>query len=410
MSDIKKLKRLLREYEDIIGNYLEGYHYKATTDDSFVYINERWDESEVTLVGETIKIQKTKDNISHQIIINLPNKDNRTVECEEKIIEDRENGIIFEKISRVYDYTIFSKDTRYLTDITSRRYILAGDDYLPHLSNEEKLSEIASLKTVFSSHMKTILFDGSRLYTDTPASTKTYLNGNDISRVYDIVEGPNKIEKIYDLYNGKVTEDNSYDLISINLGLLPKDAYAYREKAGIVAAEDNLIGKGSKEVSEKYKRFVMNFFKKKIHYPYDFDLTNREEFIKAIDYSPKAVDVCKANLERMLGISYQEFDNLDFDAQQKIIKEARAKNKITERESDTITMMIGSGEHAIFTRVKRGKRILVGSGEHSYFIEAGLTPEEEKRRLNDEIDSILNSKKSKVKEKVKSIINRITGN
>lgn len=377
MSDIKKLKRLLREYEDIIGNYLEGYHYKTTTDDSLVYIDEGWDELELSLVGETIKIQKTKDNISHQIIIALPNKDNKAVECEEKIIEDRENGIIFEKISRVYDYTIFSKDARYLTDIISRRYILAGDDYLPYLSNEEKLSEIANFKTVFSSHMKTLISDGSRLYTDTPASTKTYLNGNDISRVYDIVEGPNKIEKIYDLYNGKVTEDNSYDLISINLGLIPKDAYAYREKVGIVVAEDNLIGKGSEEVSEEYKRFVMNFFKKKIHYPYDFDLTNREEFIKALDYSPKAVDVCK--------------DNLDFDAQQELIKEARAKNKISQRESDTITMMIGSGKH-------------------SCFIEAGLTPEEEKRRLNDKIDSILNSKKSKVKEKVKSILNRITGN
>ena len=48
--------------------------------------------------------------------------------------------------------------------------------------------------------------------------------------------------------------------------------------------------------------------------------------------------------------------------------------------------MIGSGENAIFTKVKKGERIMIGSGEDSCFVRAGITPEEARRELDDKID------------------------
>lgn len=47
--------------------------------------------------------------------------------------------------------------------------------------------------------------------------------------------------------------------------------------------------------------------------------------------------------------------------------------------------MIGLGEHVIFTKVKKGERIMVGSGEHSCFVRAGITPVEARRELDDRL-------------------------
>jgi len=194
------------------------------------------------------------------------------------------------------------------------------------------------------------------------------------------------------------------DLMSINLGFLSKDAYDYKEKAAITAAEDFLIGKNSKIVSERYKKLVMNFVRNSIKYPYEFDLTNREEFIKALDYKPKAVDVCKNKLERILGIPYQEFEELDMDLREEIIKEARNKNKLTDKESDLVTKMIGNGEHAIFLKRKKGTKVGIGSEEYSCIIEAGLSPEEREKRTNKKIDELFGKKS--VKEKIKRIFRK----
>lgn len=54
--------------------------------------------------------------------------------------------------------------------------------------------------------------------------------------------------------------------------------------------------------------------------------------------------------------------------------------------------MIGSGEHAIFTKVKKGKRLMIGTDEHSCFTRAGISLEESRCELNNKIDDIIYSK------------------
>lgn len=93
-----------------------------------------------------------------------------------------------------------------------------------------------------------------------------------------------------------------------------------------------------------------------------------------------------ATLSATLGISYDEFEKLDFDRQQELIRDYHKKNSKNKKCS---TVMIGTGEHTIFIKAKKGKSIMIDDGT---LIEVGLTVEEEKQRLNDRYDEALYNK------------------
>lgn len=82
---------------------------------------------------------------------------------------------------------------------------------------------------------------------------------------------------------------------------------------------------------------------------------------------------------RMLGISYDEFDKLDFDEQQRLISEYHKKHP--NKDKDTL-VMIGGGDESIFIRMPKGKKILTPDG---YFI-AGETLEDNKKRWEQELE------------------------
>lgn len=83
---------------------------------------------------------------------------------------------------------------------------------------------------------------------------------------------------------------------------------------------------------------------------------------------------------RTLRISYDEYDELDCDEQQKLMREYHKKSP-KSRDRDNLVM--------------------IGSGEHSCFAETGLTPEEDRIRLDD------NLKYSKPIATVRKIVRRI---
>lgn len=87
-----------------------------------------------------------------------------------------------------------------------------------------------------------------------------------------------------------------------------------------------------------------------------------------------------ASFIRELGMTYDEFSNLDFNSQQRIIESRRkAKNK-----SNKVRVMIGSGEHAIFVTKKRGERYLLSDGT---FAIAGDSPELSRERIDKKLNS-----------------------
>ena len=91
-------------------------------------------------------------------------------------------------------------------------------------------------------------------------------------------------------------------------------------------------------------------------------------------------------IKRELGMSYDEFELLDFDEQQKLIEQNRKRKK---SNSKNVRVMIGSGEHAIFINKKRGERYMLADGT---FVRVGDTPEESRARLEDRLDDAIYSK------------------
>ena len=100
------------------------------------------------------------------------------------------------------------------------------------------------------------------------------------------------------------------------------------------------------------------------------------------------VERTNRTLIRELGMSYDIFELLDFDEQQKLIENNRRKKR-KRFNSDMVTVMIGSGEDAIFVEEKRGERYMLADGT---IVIVGDTPEESRARLEDRLDDAIYSK------------------
>lgn len=100
------------------------------------------------------------------------------------------------------------------------------------------------------------------------------------------------------------------------------------------------------------------------------------------------VERTNRTLIRELGMPYDIFELLDFDEQQKLIENNRRK-KAKKFNSDMVTVMIGSGEDAIFVEEKRGERYMLADGT---IVIVGDTPEESRARLEDRLDDAVYSK------------------
>ncbi len=100
------------------------------------------------------------------------------------------------------------------------------------------------------------------------------------------------------------------------------------------------------------------------------------------------VERTNRTLIRELGMPYDIFELLDFDEQQKLIENNRRKKR-KRFNSDMVTVMIGSGEDAIFVEKKRGERYMLADGT---IVIVGDTPEESRARLEDRLDDAIYSK------------------
>lgn len=87
-----------------------------------------------------------------------------------------------------------------------------------------------------------------------------------------------------------------------------------------------------------------------------------------------------------IGISYEEYEKLDFDRQQEIIRKYHKNNK---KSKDNLIVMVGSGEDSCFVSTQKGKCIMIDDG---VIIETGLTLEESRQRLDDRCDDVMYSK------------------
>ena len=87
--------------------------------------------------------------------------------------------------------------------------------------------------------------------------------------------------------------------------------------------------------------------------------------------------------EKKFGMTYEEFNKLSFDEQRKIVESNRKNRK---KDEDTSSVMVGYGDNSVVTDVHKGDEVIVRYGN---VVETGLTREETKERLEDDLDEAL---------------------
>lgn len=221
----------------------------------------------------------------------------RDLSITERHLEKRQNGIVVTDIKKQFAQSKKFKNKVALVDLEEIRYvftketierILKNVDFekdnptrlllrLRQLELHSELENHCELSTRFSTHMKYYFpWDGVRLVSSTIYSNHTYLNGEDISHLYDIVEGPDKLYRIYDLYRGIINQRNASDIHSIHLGLLSPKCFDLTSLCEISQSTDELIGQAS-SISEEYSNYLKQLFKNK--YKYEAPIIFNRDFI-----------------------------------------------------------------------------------------------------------------------------------
>lgn len=321
---------------------------------------------EIELEEDSLIVQLKEKNSEEQVILKISDEEiifqrENKKELERKSIKEgpimdteyyewRPSGIVIEQVRQEYNYSVFSKKEKKVTDLTSKRFVLSTktlSEKFPEIDCMHEYNigylyreygEISDYKeetlrpdlvTTFETHMKYCLpYDGVRLGTDSIYSTHTLLNGEDVSFIYDTVEGPDKLLRIYDLYNGIINDRNIGDLRTINLGLLREEAFGLKEVKGITEEEQKIVSSCTDRIDPDYYENVSRLLKEKLDYVGEVTLDNREALLKVIQYRPSAVETAKRTVERILGIPYHEFEQLDIDEQHRMI-EAKSGKKLT---------------------------------------------------------------------------------
>lgn len=99
-------------------------------------------------------------------------------------------------------------------------------------------------------------------------------------------------------------------------------------------------------------------------------------------------------LLKTLGISYDDYEKLDFDEQQKLLNYYH-KQSFKLSKNNLVTVMISGGDQPIFVKVPKGEKIITTNGN----IIAGESLEENKKRLNSKIDDKIILKIKKLSRK-----------
>lgn len=325
MFDVYKMKKLIKKYQDVLDEYLKDYEIVSITANTINFNNKYDDTLELTLeenLSEIIITLKEKNrNINKTILVTIPKLDKKSsIRTKETIIEERKNGTIVEVVKKDYDFTEYSTKRRYVTSLSANRYVLEPMSDILDLENEKNVKSIAVYKSYFSS----FLFSYSLFGASKEANNIVRNDIRSLSNIYASIKGPEKVEKIYYLYNGIINAKTKDILLKIKEGSISSELYDFKTKSGITAKENSLVGEPA--INTQYVNYVKNFFRFHMFYPKEVNPYSREEIIKALNYKTSAPEIAKINIERALDISYEEFDNMDFDEQQRIIKEYHEKN------------------------------------------------------------------------------------
>lgn len=258
-----------------------------------------------------IRLYRYYDNLLSRVTI----KEDRVLRQVD--VEKRENGVIYKKIQKRFAPSNRFKNKNVLVDLIEDSYVFSRDkinriidkeDFndvrltyillkIKMASMENELKDICDLHNRFSTHMNTyVQCRSGRLIKDNIYPTRTYLNDEEFSSLFDVNDSVDKLYKVYDLYNGIINDRNENDINSINLGFLSEESFGFRELKGITSQEDELVGKSNLEVSSDYINYVSKFLYDKFGYNGEIKL-DRKSLLQGITYNMSSVEITKRDVE-----------------------------------------------------------------------------------------------------------------
>ena len=244
-----------------------------------------------------------------------------------EVIEKRSNGIIYSIITKRFDFSNKFKNALVLADLIEQRFVFSKKTLESLLNNFdfdntklgvlllklrrlEKKSE-CDYFTEFSTHMNNcVILTNDKKNSDNTYSTRTYLNGDEVSAIFDINDGEDKLYRIYDLYHGIINPRNENEIYTINLGILTSDSYDLKTLRGITDMEDSIVGKSSTSGDEKYLNYLKEMLYRKTGFKGNLEL-NRDSILSAITYKISSPELIKRQIEEKLSTSYEEFEKMD---------------------------------------------------------------------------------------------------
>ena len=328
--------------EEIFKN-IEGFELTKSLKQNnglILFFEKNTNKITIFVQPNSIILTKNLNNLVEEITINT------NLILNDRTIEKRPQGLIYTKIqkqfsnSKTFNEIVLSDliEQRY-TLTTNKLYSLYKDFNTQKKSLENLLSVIKSaeekkmlnnyidLYTEFSTHRNYFFSSKNSPYKDKIYPTRTYLNSEDFSYLFNIT-GKDNLYKIYDLYNGKINNRNEQEILLINQNLLNEDAYYLRELKGLNYLEDSLVGK-SEDLDTTYLRYLETFFDTAFGYKGAIAL-DRDTLLKGITHHMSGIEHAKRYIEKKLGLSYYDFEQLDIDEQNKLIKE-KAKEKLINK-------------------------------------------------------------------------------
>ena len=337
-STLLNIKCIKKEFEEFIKGFTIKKIKRETSGYWICHFENENGESLILYIvgmGNNIILTKWKDNLFERVSIN------RNLFLVHEVIEKRPNGIISSIIKKEFDFSDKYKNASILVDLVEQRFVFSREKleslldncdfdntkmilFVLMLSSSSKKSK-CDYFTEFSTHMYNYGIPRyGREIKDNICSTRTYLNGDEVSAIFDINDGEDKLYRIYDLYNGIINQRNENEIYAINLGLLTPDSYNLKALRGITDKEDSIVGKSLISDDEEYLKYLKEMLYKRAGFKGNLEL-NRDSILSAITYKMSSSELVKRQIEEKLGISYEEFDNMDYYEQRKLIEEKTGK-------------------------------------------------------------------------------------
>ena len=287
-------------------------------------------------------------------------------------VEKREKGVIYSTLQKQFAPSSRFGNQIVLVDLAEQRLTFTKEKLEELFSNfdfdtsrlmkyllkfkviERKvnLKEQSDYFNEFSTHMNYYYstLDNPRKYVNNIYPTKTFLNGQEISSTYDIVDGKNKLYRIYNLYRGIINLENENDINAIHLGLLNPNGFYLMSLEGITEKENSLVGESLQRTSEDYINYIKEMLNNRFGYTGDINLS-RESILAGILYQMSGPEIAKREIERKLGIPYSEFEELDLDEQHKLIEQKTGKKFTKEQIDREIDMITASKPKRILMKI-----------------------------------------------------------